>query len=371
MLVTVGVVLAVLLAGNPCSAQVHAAWPANWNNWSDPALWAQVGNAGNFGELSGADGGHGSGPQSVCGAVKYQYKVAMFEVTAGQYTAFLNAVAASEDTYGLYNPMMDTANDPSAFGCNIKREGSAGQYIYKVAEDWANRPVNWVSWGDAARYCNWLTNGQTEGGQGALTTEDGSYLLSGATTDAELMAVTRKSYAEGGRYYIPTEDEWYKSAYHANDPGAPGGNYFDYPTASGSAPSNVSNDPDVGNSANFLESEYTIDAPHYRSEAGEFENSLSPYGTSDQGGNVREWNEAVILTDNRGLRGGSFGDGAETLCSNWRGYDLPTTEDGYTGFRIVEIPEPTTLAILALGGLAVIRRRRGPVPPNNSVVAVP
>ena len=36
------------------------------------------------------------------GAVSYTYNIGKYEVTAGQYTAFLNAVAAT-DTYGLYN----------------------------------------------------------------------------------------------------------------------------------------------------------------------------------------------------------------------------------------------------------------------------
>ena len=36
------------------------------------------------------------------GSVAYNYNIGKYDVTAGQYTAFLNAVAAT-DTYGLYN----------------------------------------------------------------------------------------------------------------------------------------------------------------------------------------------------------------------------------------------------------------------------
>ena len=41
------------------------------------------------------------------GAVAYEYNIGKFEVTAGQYTELLNAVAAA-DPYGLYNPAMQT-----------------------------------------------------------------------------------------------------------------------------------------------------------------------------------------------------------------------------------------------------------------------
>ena len=38
------------------------------------------------------------------GGVAYNYSIGKYDVTVGQYTAFLNAVAAT-DTYGLYNPL--------------------------------------------------------------------------------------------------------------------------------------------------------------------------------------------------------------------------------------------------------------------------
>jgi len=55
-----------------------------------------VGNPGNAGEWSGESYG-GYGPDRICGAVDYTYNIGKYEVTAGQYTAFLNAVAAHDN----------------------------------------------------------------------------------------------------------------------------------------------------------------------------------------------------------------------------------------------------------------------------------
>ena len=54
-----------------------------------------------------------------------------------------------------------------------------------------------------------------------------------------------------------------------------------------------------GNNANY----YTALRPtpsttgKYTTVVGEFQNSASPYGTFDQGGNVWEWNEAIVYQD--------------------------------------------------------------------------
>ena len=76
-----------------------------------------VGNAGNAGEWSGESYG-GYGPDRVCGAVDYVYQIGKYEITTGQYTEFLNAVAAT-NTYRLYNTDMWSHSD----GCKIQRHG--------------------------------------------------------------------------------------------------------------------------------------------------------------------------------------------------------------------------------------------------------
>ena len=134
------------------------------------------------------------------GGVDYLFNIGKFEVTASQYTEFLNAVAAT-DTYDLY----DTRMWSDTYGCKIERTGSSGSYGYAAAADWADRPVNYVSWGDAVRLANWLHNGQPTGTQDLTTTEDGSYFVNGAMTEPALQAVDRKP---GATWVIPSEDEW-------------------------------------------------------------------------------------------------------------------------------------------------------------------
>jgi formylglycine-generating enzyme required for sulfatase activity len=307
-----------------------------------------VGNAGNAADTREMDDG-----TTNYGAVGYAYIIGKYEVTAGQYTAFLNAVAAT-DPYGLYNTSMT-----STYGCNIQRSGTSGGYTYSVASDWANRPVNYVSWGDSARFSNWLHNGQPTGAQGLSTTEDGAYYLNGATSNSALLAVSREA---DWKWALTSEDEWYKAAYYKG--GSTSADYWLYPTQSNTAPSNVGSDgyTDPGNHANFWNSDppdywgYTIGSPYYRTNVGEFENSASAYGTFDQGGNVYEWNEAIRNDSScRGLRGGAFFDGLDapyTLQATTRDYywfdadqGTPTLENYDLGFRVVSlIPTAITLA---------------------------
>src|SRR4051794_4715576 len=221
-----------------------------------------VGNPGNAGE-----GGIGS--------VVNTYEIGKYEVAAGQYTEFLNAVAQA-DPNGLYNTGMANAT-------GIQQSGLSPNFTYSVTADWASRPVNLVSFWDAARFTNWLHNGQPTGAQGLGTTEDGAYHDVGNQT---LFGRTA-----GAKYFIPSENEWYKAAYHDKSAGV-AATYFLYPTGTNSVPGrDTAETTNTGNNANYFSGSYLIGSPYYRTPAGEFESSDSPYGTFDQGGNVWEWNE--------------------------------------------------------------------------------
>ena len=328
-----------------------------------------VANPGNAGENSGESEQHGLGPDRICGAVDYVFNLGTFEVTAGQYTEFLNAVdPLGSNPYGIYNGFMDS----NLFGCQITWNAGITSYDFSgrpsgTEADWADRPVNYVSWGDAARFSNWMHNGQPIGQvtedptQDADLTEDGSYYLNGATTGGELMAIVRDPDAT---WVIPSEDEWYKAAYYVG-----AGMYFDFATGSDVDPSNLLIDPDPGNNATFFQGgQFTIGSPFYRTAVGAHENSGSPYATFDQGGNAWEWTEAVIYGSSRGIRGGSF-HYFHSLHAAYR-FDVdPSNDIDFVGFRVAQVtppPIPTvsewglalmTLLVLATGAALIIKRR--------------
>jgi formylglycine-generating enzyme required for sulfatase activity len=285
--------------------------------------------------------GSGTGP----GEVDYTFDIGKYEVTAGQYCEFLNAVAVT-DTYGLYNTNMDTAINQ--YGCNIKRSGNLGEYIYSVASDYANRPVNFVSWSNAARFTNWLNNGQPTGIQNAATTEDGAYTLNGGTP-------LRNA---GAKWWIPSKDEWHKAVYY--DPNKTGGGgYWDYPTKTDLPPGNdMSEQTNPGNNANYNNGTYPIDSGvYYTTIVGEFELSHSPYGTFDQGGNVSEWIETAI-NSRHCILGGSFGEASSLHSLSAQDYlTVPYYEwegDWATGFRVATVPEPDDITLFVWGAIACL-----------------
>jgi len=247
------------------------------------------------------------------------------EVSNQEYCEFLNAVAGQSDPNSLYNAAMNTA-----LNGGIVRSGTSGAYAYSVKSGMGNYPVVYVSWFDAARYVNWLSNGSPTGAQDKTTTEDGAYALNGAVSGAGIARnATNPNNKQEPKYWLLNEGEWYTSAYLKPSKVTSVG-FWSYPTQRDSAP-----DLTLSDARNLANCENIFDGP---TEAGFFGESYGPFGTLDQGGNVREWTESVDSGQYRIIRGGSWADSAEAMKASESDVSDPTLEDDMTGFRIGGAP---------------------------------
>jgi formylglycine-generating enzyme required for sulfatase activity len=253
-----------------------------------------------------------------CGAVDYVYQIGKYEVTNAQWYDFVSAAGAPTG-----NP--SNAYDESAFwtGDNI--------------------PATYVSWLEAAQFCNYLTSGDKS---------QGAYQFSGNNSNAgDFEGINRDSAVStyGIIYVLPTEDEWYKAAYYT------GTGYSTYATKDGE--SLTQGDGISGTGWNYWDDGYATD-PHGPWAVGSGSEELN--GTFDMMGNIWERNETLIGSY-RGTRGGSYDPIARYIgcMSSVRGRSDPFVGiSGNVGFRVAAVPEPCSLVLLSLGGLGLVCRRR-------------
>lgn len=267
------------------------------------------------------------------GALSYRYRIGKYEVS---------------------EQMIDNANAQSALAAtplNITHDGRG-----------ANMPATSIRWYEAARFVNWLNT--STGHMPAYNFFTGTLgvgfdLWQPMDPGYDPANLYRNKLA---KYFLPSLDEWHKAAYY--DPVT--GTYYDYPTGSDSVPDGINFPGDPNFEAVFFDGG-SNGGPNEITNVG----LLSPYGTLGQGGNVREWEETAFdrinssAVEQRGLRGGSWGDG-ETLLAAWnRGVGIgPAFEGNFVGLRVASIiPEPSSLFLMVIG-LAVLagprNRRRYP-----------
>lgn len=298
-------------------------------------------------------------PYGTYGAVGYEFRLSTKETTVAQYTEFLNAVAKyiPQDTptekYDYLRDLWQKGMENGyVLGQTISRaqDPVSGAYSYTATIGRENFPVAYTTWFAAARFANWMHNGQPLATASSADpgTETGAYTMNGAY---ENEVILKNPVA---KYWIPSEDEWYKAAYYdpqKSFPNTPG--YWKYATQSDTLPDDTRGGFTVANAANYND---TGARNNKLTDVGSYVNSPSHYGTFDQTGNLWEWNDAIFMTpstgkpDSRGVRGGSWSQGILavenlTLRDYPDGYRAP---DGYlfysdddTGFRLAGVmPAP-------------------------------
>jgi hypothetical protein len=119
----------------------------------------------------------------------------------------------------------------------------------------------------------------------------------------------------------------------------------------------------LGRGNKWLGQRISIGRPYFTTRGGDFENSHSPYGTFDQGGNIWEWNESpIVAASSGGLRGGNWLSLAAAMLAShslndW--HNDAVVEYNAVGFRVLEFPEPGSITLAAIiCPLAYTWRRR-------------
>ncbi len=263
-----------------------------------------IGNAGNGNDAGGSD-------TASFGGVAYDYRMGVNEISQA---AIDKAVAG-----GL------TGMPPGSFS--------------------GNQPSANINWYQAAAFTNWLNT--TTGHQAAYQLNAGLTVLTPWSSGEAWQAGGENLYRNKDAYYFLTsENEWYKAAYHKNDGVTP--NYWDYPTASNSAPIAVAS----GTAAGTAVYDYVPGPASVYSAGG-----LSAYGTMGQGGNVYEMMENVY-GEGRIFRGGSWQSPEGLLTSSYRGGTTATHTISLIGFRVASVPEPSAAMWMISAGMLALARRR-------------
>lgn len=200
------------------------------------------------------------------GCVPYAFEIAKYAISNEDWCGFLNAVGKRAMGLGLWHKDMETG---VLGGIN---------HDFTVKPGWEKKPVTYITYTGVMWYCNWRMTGDTE---------KGAYDLS----------VTPPRRLEGAKYFLPTNDEWYKAAYWD----AAAKRYWKYPTRSDELPRQ--------DQANYERGDVlAVGAPYYLADVDAYVDSPSPCGALQMGGNVWEFLEDCFRNPlGNKLRGGSFG----------------------------------------------------------------
>lgn len=258
------------------------------------------------------------------GDVDYDYRIGKYEVTIGQFAK----AHAADSRVGNGNE--NYWND------GTRTVGASG-------------PASNVSAFEAMQFANFLTTGDAYTGAYQF---NGSGVLTAIDRDAAVSTY-------GTVYVLPSEDEWYKAAYYRpiND-----GSYSRFVNGDDNYLGAIHGTSSGWNYNRSVYGDYVNDAPNYTWETGF--GAEEQNGTFDMIGNVFEFIEDAAdqvlddLAEPRGIRGGSY---AHTLSLQQEdgAWAIAEIEISFIGFRVVAIPEPSSIAMIGLvSGSALFIRKR-------------
>ena len=209
---------------------------------------------------------------------------------------------------------------------------NAGALQITLDERGDDKPATKISWNEAARYVNWLND--IEGEQEAYKFDTGGAndnISVWDSADAWQIGGENLYRHKDTKYFLPSEDEWYKAAYYNGQANV----YYNYPTGSDTAPVGTLGGTAPG-TAVYDDGIVSPTGPADVTNAG----GLSPYETMGQGGNTYEWNESALdgdnslATESRARRGGSWDSTSTNLQSSYRNDNIPSGENDNRGFRV-------------------------------------
>lgn len=205
-----------------------------------------------------------------------------------------------------------------------------------------DQPAADVDWFEAAAFANWLNSSE-----GFHPAYDLSW--SGSSWSMNLWPVAEQAPTgvdsgtngyrhKDARYFLPSEDEWYKAAFHKND-GATA-NYWDHAHASHSLPDGIDSNGDTIFEL-VVDDGFDLSEPKVIDDVG----LPSAYGTLGQGGNIYEWTESAYdgsnnsPTENRAIRGGDWDSPAFNASAGDRPSRGFVNAESTRGVRIARVAD--------------------------------
>ncbi len=267
--------------------------------------FAHIGNPGN-GNHPGPEGGVDSPPR---GSVAYEFRIATFETS------------------------QEVIDKATASGMSPVESGP-----------WTGiQPTATIKWFDGAKFVNWLNTSTGRQAAYNLTAD-----VNGKVTGMNLWS-SGEAWQAGGEnlyrhkdayYFLPSEDEWCKAAYHKND--GPTANYWAYAVGSNEVPNGKNFPGDPVYDAVFVQ-DFTPTFDDLIPSAATMVGGANPYGTFGQNGCMWEWFESAFdgsndsATENRGYRGGDVDSSWIFLRADIRVPAAPMGAYEHLGFRVASV----------------------------------